>query len=103
MYNKVFEKASEEVLTLFEMSDDELFSNNRKRKFANARHMLLHMLNDLGIPVMELQVMMSDKTGYEMNHGVICNAIRSSKVKMESDTIYRKSFNSLLLKIKNGI
>jgi chromosomal replication initiation ATPase DnaA len=101
MYYNLINKVVDEVLTMFAMSDNELFSNKRKRKFADARHMMLHILNDKGIPVVELQEMMSDRAGYKMNHGVICHSIKASKDRIETDTMYRKSFNSLLKTINN--
>jgi hypothetical protein len=98
MYNEVCNKVAEQVISIWEMSEEELFSMDRSHRFSSARHMMWQKLNELGMPVNEITDWTSFKARKKLNHGVISLGISAGKEKLKTNPLYRQAYKSINVK-----
>jgi hypothetical protein len=99
MYKEKIDKAREIIISMFEMSDDELFSSNKRYKFVDARKMFFLVCHELNIPQIYIRDYLRENKNWECPHSTVSKSIKVGVEAMKTDKEYRKVIEGIKSKI----
>tara|TARA_R110001632_G_scaffold50941_1_gene126891 strand:- start:22221 stop:22517 length:297 start_codon:yes stop_codon:yes gene_type:complete len=98
MKKKIFEKYVIEVSKQFAIDPSSIFTKDKRRDIADARHLLYYLCFVRPMSKVYIQEYMSDN-GYDINHSSIIHGIKVVEGKLKKD----QDYISAVKKIKNEI
>lgn len=94
MKEAVFNSYVRKVTSIFNISQEELFSKSKKRVLVDARHLLYYLCAKRPMQIRYIQDYMS-ANGYDVGHSTIIHGIAQVKDKVEQDVDYKQVCNEL--------
>lgn len=92
MKQEIFNSYVEEILNLFRITREDLFSKNKESSLVDARQLLYYLCKDRPMRVTRIQEYMAEN-GYDISHSTIIYGIRSIEEKMKHDDDYMEVVN----------
>lgn len=87
MKQDVFNQYVERASSLFDINRDEFFFKSKKRRFADARHLVYYLCAKRPMQVTYI-VQYMNEAGYTITHSTVIHGIRSVKKRMAEDKDY---------------
>ena len=87
MKKNIFNKYVEEVSKQFAIDPTSIFTKDKRRDIADARHLLYYLCSVRPMKTVYIQEYMSDN-GYDINHSSIIHGIKVVKGKLKKDQDY---------------
>jgi len=91
---EIFNNYLDNIIRLYSIPKDWIFSKNKKMQVVDARHMLYYLCSNRKIPVSYIQRYM-DMNGYVIGHSSIIHGIKSIEGKAKEDTDYKQIIKNL--------
>ena len=88
MKTRVFNELVEEVTSLFDVSEEELFTKTKKRRIVEARYALYYMCHKRKMPIIYIQEFMGDN-GYSIEHPTVIYGIKQISKRVRTDPDYK--------------
>ena len=98
MKKEIFLKYIESILKQFEIDRANMISNNKKRKFSEARNLLYFMCNKRSIRHCDIIQYMTEE-GYTPNHCQVYRGIKSVERKIIEDHDYK----TIVSRLENAV
>lgn len=89
MKQDVFNQYVEKVLEQARISREDLFSKNKRRELADARHLLYYLCSVRHMQITYIQKYLREN-GYDIQHSSIIHGISSVEKKVDRDIDYRQ-------------
>jgi chromosomal replication initiation ATPase DnaA len=91
---EIFNNYLDNIIKLYSIPKEWIFSKNKKMEVVDARHMLYYLCSKRKIPISYIQRYM-DINGYAIGHSSIIHGIKSVEVKVNEDTDYKQLIKNL--------
>jgi chromosomal replication initiation ATPase DnaA len=89
-----FNKYLNNIINLYSIPRDWIFSKNKKREVVDARHMLYYLCFQRNISVGYIQMYM-EANGYSIGHSSIIHGIKMIEHKLNTDPDYKQLIKNL--------
>jgi hypothetical protein len=94
MKSEIFNNYLGNIINLYSIPKDWIFSKNKKREVVDARHMLYYMCFNRNISIGYIQRYM-DNNGYAIGHSSIIHGVKSIETKVKEDADYKQLIKNL--------
>jgi chromosomal replication initiation ATPase DnaA len=94
MKQEIFDMYVKEVVKLFKIKRDELFTKNKRRDLADARYLLYYLCAKRPMNIRYIQEYMV-ANGYNIKHSSIIHGINVIAKRVEEDTDYTYIINDI--------
>lgn len=91
---EIFNNYLDNIIKLYSIPKEWIFSKNKKMEVVDARHMLYYLCSKRKIPISYIQRYMGFN-GYVIGHSSIIHGIKSVEVKVQDDTDYKQLIKNL--------
>jgi chromosomal replication initiation ATPase DnaA len=91
---EVFNQYLDNIIRLYDIPREWIFSKVKKREVVDARHMLYYLCVNRNIPVSYIQRFMGTN-GYDIGHSSIIHGIKMIEEKVLTDSDYKQLIKNL--------
>lgn len=91
---EIFNNYLDNIIKLYSIPKEWIFSKNKKMEVVDARYMLYYLCSKRKIPISYIQRYM-DINGYVIGHSSIIHGIKSVEVKVNEDSDYKQIINKI--------